>query len=87
MRVEIYLTKNFEDEFRKLPTNIKKSARRKIDLFRNDCFTSTLKTHKLKGKLKDLWSFSIKYDYRIMFEFVGKGKVLFYRIVTHSIYK
>jgi len=33
--------------------------RTKLDIFKNNPFETTLKTHKLSGKLKDYWSFSV----------------------------
>jgi len=33
-------------------------------------FHPTLRTHKLKGELEEIWSCSINYQYRILFEFV-----------------
>lgn len=36
---------------------------KKLELFINDPFDATLQTHKLSGKLKNLWSFSVEYDF------------------------
>lgn len=41
----------------------------KLELFINDPFHPQLRTHKLSGNLKDLWSFSIEYDLRVVFHF------------------
>ncbi|MBL0287879.1 MAG: type II toxin-antitoxin system YafQ family toxin [Bacteroidetes bacterium] len=41
----------------------------RLELFINDVFDSKLKTHKLSGSLKNLWSFSIEYDLRVIFYF------------------
>jgi addiction module RelE/StbE family toxin len=35
-----------------------------------DPFHPSLHTHKLKGDFSNIWSCSIDYDYRILFEFV-----------------
>lgn len=35
-----------------------------------DPFQPSLHTHKLKGDLSNIWSCSIDYNYRILFEFV-----------------
>ena len=40
-----------------------------VEIFLNNPFDNRLKTHKLSGKLKELWSFSIEYDIRIIFFF------------------
>lgn len=69
-----------------MPLKIKKQAIEKERIFRKDCFDKCLKTHKLKGKLTDYWSFSINFSYRILFEFNGKDEVGFIDIGTHSIY-
>ena len=38
-----------------------------IDLFIIDPFNPALRTHKLKGKLKDCHAFTVEYDLRIIF--------------------
>ena len=40
-----------------------------LSLLEIDPFSPTLKTHKLQGELKDLWSCSVEYDFRIVFYF------------------
>ncbi|HED03411.1 MAG TPA: type II toxin-antitoxin system mRNA interferase toxin, RelE/StbE family [Candidatus Fraserbacteria bacterium] len=35
-----------------------------------DPFTPQLKTHRLKGKLRDSWACSVGYDLRLIFDFV-----------------
>jgi len=82
----IYSTK-FAREYRKLPLKIKKLAEKREQIFRKDPFESSLKTHKLTGKLKEYYSFSIDYQYRIIFEFVEKDNIWFHSVGTHEIYK
>jgi len=41
-----------------------------LELLTEDPFNSSLRTHKLKGDLDGVWSCSIDYDNRILFEFV-----------------
>ena len=82
----IYSTK-FAREYRKLPLKIKKLAEKREQIFRKDPFESSLKTHKLTGKLKEYYSFSIDYQYRIIFEFVEKDNIWFHSAGTHEIYK
>jgi len=40
-----------------------------LKIFVTDPFHQLLKTHKLSGKLKGLWSFSVEYDVRVIFYF------------------
>ena len=39
----------------------------KLEVFISHPFDSKLKTHKLSGRLKGAWSFSIEYDMRVVF--------------------
>ena len=84
---EILYTPTFKRAFRRLSKNIQDEAARKEKLFRKDVFDPTLKTHKLKGKFKNYYSFSISYSYRIVFRFIHKDKVLFVDCGDHSIYR
>jgi len=45
---------------------------------------STLKTHKLTGNLQDLWTFSLRYDLRVIFFFAEDKKVVLVDIGTHK---
>jgi mRNA-degrading endonuclease YafQ of YafQ-DinJ toxin-antitoxin module len=55
----------------------------KVELFIEDPFDPRLKTHKLSGQLKDLWSFSIAYDVRVVFFFEDQ-KATFVDIGDHD---
>jgi len=83
---KIYYTKNFERKVRKLPSVLKSEIEKREQLFIEDPFNPTLKTHKLKSRLKNLWTFSISFKQRILFEFVNKNKVLFFDVGGHEIY-
>ena len=56
----------------------------RLEIFMNSPYDARLKTHKLSGELKDLWSYSVEYDIRIIFSFVNKNKVLLVDIGTHD---
>ena len=49
-----------------------KSFQEKVRRFQNNVFEPSLKTHKLSGKLKDYWSFSVEYDLRIIFYYAAE---------------
>jgi len=84
--MRIYYSNKFEREYKRLPNKIKNLAEEKEKLFRKNPFDPRLKTHRLKGKLKEFWSFSIDFYYRIIFEFVDKQIVWFHSVGTHEIY-
>ena len=85
--MDIIYSQKFSKEYKKIPDNIKKLAEDKEVLFRKNPFDLKLKTHRLRGKLKIFYSFSIDYKYRIIFEFSkDKKKVYFHLIGKHDIY-
>ena len=85
--MKILYSSKFAKEYRKLPKRLKLQAEREEKIFRNDPFDPGLKTHKLSGKLKDFYSFSIDHEHRIIFEFANKDTVWFHKVGTHEIYK
>lgn len=83
----IKYTPTFAKNYRKLPRVIRRKAEKREQIFRQEPFSSNLKTHKLLGKLEKYWSFSIDYQYRIVFRFTKEGEILFVDVGTHSVYK
>jgi len=82
----IYAPK-FCREYKKLPSDIKDIAEGNFLIFKDNPFDSRLKTHKLGGKLKGLYSFSVGRKNRIIFEFsANKKDVYFYSVGNHDIY-
>ncbi len=85
--MKIYYTNKFVSSYKKLPEEIKILAEQKEKLFKNDPFDPKLGTHKLGGKLREFWAFSITQKYRIEFKFLGNKEILFLKAGTHNIYK
>lgn len=85
--MHILYTPRFQNAYKKLPIAIKNKAEKAETLFRRDTFDSRLKTHKLHGKLKNQWSFSVDRRIRILFEFINKSIVIFLDIGDHDIYQ
>jgi addiction module RelE/StbE family toxin len=83
----IYPTTHFIKAYKSLPAEIKLRAKQRERIFRNAPFDSRLKTHKLKGRLKDYWSYSVDYQYRILFRFIDNETVFYYDIGMHDIYR
>ncbi len=79
--VEISFSSSFKKAFKKVSRN-KSSEKRfwqRTDLFIQDPFHPHLKTHKLSGKLKGLWSFAVEYDIRVIF--ILKTKAMQYSLI------
>lgn len=85
--MRIYYSSKFKQEYTKLSKEIKKFAEEKETIFKKNPFDSTLNTHKLHGRLKEYWAFSIDHTYRIIFEFAKKDIIWFHSVGDHSIYQ
>ncbi|PIY78821.1 MAG: type II toxin-antitoxin system mRNA interferase toxin, RelE/StbE family [Parcubacteria group bacterium CG_4_10_14_0_8_um_filter_35_7] len=84
--MKIYYHSQFFKSYKFLDGNIKRKAEIKEKIFRINPFHPSLKTHKLSGKLKNQWSFSVDDKHRILFEF-DNDDVIFFDIGAHEIYK
>lgn len=84
----IYAYARYRHSYKNLDLQLQKLADQRIAIFRHDLFDSRLDTHRLHGKLKKQWSFSVDGRNRILFEFLDKKKedVVFLDIGDHSIY-
>jgi addiction module RelE/StbE family toxin len=85
--VEISFSSSFKRAFKKRVkgnSDLETRFWQKVELFVNDPFDRSLKTHKLSGKLKDFWSFSVEYDQRVLFYFTDDGKAVFVDIGNHD---
>lgn len=84
--IEIAFNQLFKRAFkRRIAGNVERERRfrSKLEAFAQNPFESSLKTHKLSGKLKDYWSFSVEYDLRIVFYFAEETAVVFIDIGSH----
>jgi addiction module RelE/StbE family toxin len=85
--IEITFSSSFKRAFkRRIAGKIEREEkfRSKLEVFKSNPFEASLKTHKLSGKLKDYWSFSLEYNLRIVFYFAENEKVVFVDISSHK---
>ncbi|MBK7957282.1 MAG: type II toxin-antitoxin system mRNA interferase toxin, RelE/StbE family [Bacteroidetes bacterium] len=86
--MEVAFSDSFKRIFKKRikATNFETNFWIRLEVFIVDPFDSRLKTHKLSGKLKDLWSFSIDQDLRVVFYFTKDKpkKAVFIDIGNHD---
>ena len=83
--MEIFSTKKFETEYNKLPKNIREKAKKQEKLFKSNPLHPSLHTEKLFPKWKEVWSFRIDKNYRVVFRFLDKDKVLFLNSMGRSL--
>ncbi|MBI4437834.1 type II toxin-antitoxin system mRNA interferase toxin, RelE/StbE family [Candidatus Uhrbacteria bacterium] len=87
MPVVILYTPEFKRDYKKLSGALQELLKKKGRVFEIEPFHPLLRTHKLSGKLRDLWSFSLDYRCRVIFHFRGQGEVELLRVGDHSIYR
>ncbi len=82
--MRITTTKKFDKQFRKQSEKIQKEFSKRVELFLVDVNSPILNTHKLSGKLKDLWSFNVSGDIRVIFDKSFDNVVVLEAIGSHS---
>ena len=85
--MNIDYSRQFIRSYKKLSLSIKIRFEFTERIFKSDVSDSRLKTHKLHGKFDGLWSFSVDFNYRVIFEFQKKDLIRFHAIGSHDIYK
>lgn len=78
---------HFKRSFKKVPISIQEDLDSKIDLFAEDPFEPSLRTHKLKGKLSGYYSFYLRNGYRVIFRFDKLNEIILLDIGKHDKYK
>ncbi|MDF5720343.1 MAG: type II toxin-antitoxin system YafQ family toxin [Rhizonema sp. PD37] len=79
MMMEVVWSSGFKRSFRKIiqkKPQLKNQIVKVLRLLADDPFTPSLKSHKLTGDLAWLWSCSVAYDCRIIFNFCNDEKFL-----------
>jgi mRNA-degrading endonuclease YafQ of YafQ-DinJ toxin-antitoxin module len=85
--MKILYKPSFIRDLNKLSSELQEEAIAKIELFRDTTNHLQLKVHKLKGKLKNKYSFSFTYSHRIVFEYESKNQIVLIAIGTHDVYR
>ena len=83
----VFFSSSFKRAFKKRTAgqkDLEEKFWQRLEIFTNDPFDPRLRTHKLSGKLNELWSFSLAYDLRVIFYFLPQNRVMFENIGTHD---
>jgi mRNA-degrading endonuclease YafQ of YafQ-DinJ toxin-antitoxin module len=86
--IEIDFSSSFKKAFKQLLRKNKALERKywkRVEIFIENPYHPILKCHKLSGELKELWSFSVAYDCRVIFYFETASKVVFIDIGKHDV--
>lgn len=85
--MEVLYKPTFVRTIKKLPKRLQSEVFEKIKLFESEPNSPALKIHILHEKFKGLYAFSVSYEYRIIFEYSGKNKIILLDFGDHDIYK
>ena len=84
--MQILYTPHFKREAKRLPISLRPLIELRLAQFVKNPREPTLKAHKLAGRLKNFWAFSINTSIRVIFEFEGADQAIFHSIGDHAIY-
>ena len=70
--------------FRKIAPDLQEEIIEKVELLKDEDNHKRLKVHKLSGKLKSIWSFSVNYKIRVTFVKPKKNVIVLGTVGTHD---
>ncbi len=84
MAFSIEYSSRFIRAFRKIEPDLQEEIIEKVELLKNVRNHKRLKVHRLSGKLKGIWSFSVNYRIRITFFKPKKNTIVLETVGTHD---
>lgn len=85
IRYDATFEKQWDKYLKKLTAKEKGQLKDRFLIFKEDAFDKCLKTHHLKGNLKEYYAFSISYSHRIVFRLLDDEEILFIEIGSHDV--
>ncbi|MEK7628795.1 MAG: hypothetical protein AAB421_05290 [Patescibacteria group bacterium] len=87
--MQVLTSERFLQELDAYPTETQERVFKRVEAFGDPTNHRHLRVHKLHGKMKDRYSFSVTYRLRIVFRYQGKGKsvAILLSIGDHSVYQ
>ena len=84
IRYDATFEKQWAKYLKKLTEKEKEQLKDRLVIFKEDVFDRRLKTHHLKGNLKEYYAFSLSYSDRIVFKLLDNEEILFIEIGSHD---
>jgi addiction module RelE/StbE family toxin len=78
---------SFVREAKRLEYALFEELLEKIELLKDKKNHSSLKVHKLHGKLRGFWSFSVTYKVRVVFQFESENEIVLLAVGDHDVYR
>ena len=73
--MKIVESHKFRKSFNSLDISVKRKTQKQFNLFLQNVFHPSLNTEKLEPKNKNIWSFRIDKNFRVIFTFTDKEKI------------
>lgn len=74
--IKIILSRDFDKSFKKLDRNLQIKTLKRLEVFKKNWRHPSLKTHKLKGNLSEIYSFRVTYSVRVLFKFITPSSII-----------
>ncbi len=84
LNITVRYTATFLRMYKKLYPHLKEEVKEKINLFQDTSNHQKLKVHKLQGRLDNVYSFSVNYKIRIIFEYEKADIVNLLQVGSHD---
>ncbi|HEY4510764.1 MAG TPA: type II toxin-antitoxin system RelE/ParE family toxin [Candidatus Paceibacterota bacterium] len=87
--MRVFLTPQFVRMFDKLEHGLQEEAVERIETFKDTSSHRALRVHKLHGKHKNYYAFSVNYRYRIVFKYSSaeKTEAILLAVGDHDLYR
>lgn len=85
--MQIRYKPTFVRAYKKMSPALKIEVKEKIYLFSNPKNHERLRMHKLKGKLKAFYSFSVTYAHRVVFKYEKSDVAVLIAVGDHDVYQ
>lgn len=85
--MKIAFTPKFLRLLKRLPRDLQEDVITKIKLLNDTNNHHSLKVHKLKGRLKGFYSFSVDYKNRVIFEHISDDEIVLLAVGDHDMYR
>jgi len=87
MDITVKYTSEFIRLYNKLVSSLQEEVKAKINLFRDRNNHKALKVHKLHGRLRDRYGFSVNYKFRVIFKYLDKKTAALLSVGDHEVYE
>ena len=85
--IKVVHAARFLKSLKRLPWRIQEKIAERHDIFTQNPFDPRLDTHKLHGRFKEFWAYSVDHRYRVIFIFKNPHTVIYYDTGLHPIYR